>query len=47
MTFKMETKTQQVVPCHVTGDWVFEKRHFIFKVENAAEIDEVFCQYSA
>ena len=37
-----ETKPQQVVPCDAIGGWVFEKRHFIFKVENVAEIDEVF-----
>ena len=35
-----EAKPQQVVPCNEIGDW--EKRHSIFKVENVAELDEVF-----
>lgn len=47
MMFKMETKFQQVVPYDVIGDWVFEKRRFISKVENVIEMAEVFSQYFA
>ena len=42
-----EKKPEQVVPCNVISDWVFKKCQSTFKVENAAEIDEVFSQYFA
>ena len=40
-----ETKHQQIIPCEVTGDWVFEKRHSIFKVDNVQDIEAAFEQY--
>ena len=42
-----EAKPQQIVPCDVLMDWVFEKYLSVFKVENVAEIEAVFGKHFA
>ena len=42
-----EVKTEQIIPCDVSGEWTFSKRNATFTLANIEEIDITFKTYFA